>query len=144
MCEYFGIIHRLTTPYWPRANGEVERFNRNIGVVMRKAASAESVWQKELNMWLGAYRTKPHSSTGVPPAQLIFKFNYTQRLAQLCATRDFHRNDDDDIAVENDKAAKAYMKVVGDKRLRAVKCDLEVGDNVLFRIAQNETRRQFL
>ena len=30
MCGYFGIKHHLITPYWPRANGEVERFNRNL------------------------------------------------------------------------------------------------------------------
>ena len=109
---------------------------------MRKSASAESVWQRELNMWLAAYRTTPHSSTGVPPAQLVFKFNYTQRLAQLCATRDFYKNDDDDIAVENDKAAKAYMKLAGDKRLRAVKCDLEVGDSVLYKEANKHLKKK--
>jgi transposase InsO family protein len=27
MCKFFGIKHQLITPYWPRANGEVERFN---------------------------------------------------------------------------------------------------------------------
>ena len=30
-----GIKHRLTTPLWPRANGEVERQNRSLLKAMR-------------------------------------------------------------------------------------------------------------
>jgi hypothetical protein len=36
--ERSGFKHRLCTPYWPRANGEVERFMRNMGKVLRNAA----------------------------------------------------------------------------------------------------------
>ena len=28
--EYLGFRHRRITPYWPRANGEVERFMRTL------------------------------------------------------------------------------------------------------------------
>lgn len=29
LCKHFSM-HELMTPYWPRANGEVERFIQNI------------------------------------------------------------------------------------------------------------------
>jgi hypothetical protein len=137
-CKYFGIDHRFTTPYWPRANGEVERFMRNINKVMRNASVLSTCWRKEMNLFLGAYRSTPHSSTGVPPAQLVFKFNHTQRLAQICQERSFERNKDDDIALENDKIAKLKMKQSGDKHLRVKEADFRVGDKVLY---QEPSRR---
>ena len=88
MCEHFGIRHQLTTPYWPRANGEVERFNKNLNKVMKNAAATNTSWRKELNLFLGAYRATPHSTTDVAPAQLIFKFNATSRLSSLISSRD--------------------------------------------------------
>jgi transposase InsO family protein len=104
-CSYFGVKHRLITPYWPRANGEVERFNKNLSKVMKYASVLGTSWHKELNFFLGAYRATPHSSTGVPPAQLIYKYSSTQRLAQVCLERTFDRTNADELALENDKAA---------------------------------------
>ena len=132
MCEFFGIKHRLTTPYWPRANGEVERFMRNINKVMRNAAVVNECWQKELNLFLGAYRATPHSSTGVAPAELIFKFNNTQRLAQVCEDRQFERTKIDEIALENDRNAKLNIKKYGDKHLKVKISNFKVGDIVLY------------
>ena len=133
MCVHFGIKHQLITPYWPRANGEVERFNRNINKVMRNAAAENTSWKKELNLFLGSYRATPHSSTGVPPAQLLFKFNATSRLTTLLNTRSFNRNLDDEIAVANDCVSKAKMKSYGDKHLHVRGSNFQIGDLVLFK-----------
>jgi hypothetical protein len=132
MCTYFSIKHQLITPYWPRANGEVERFNRNLSKVMRNAAATNSSWKKELNLFLGAYRATPHSSTGVAPAQLIFKFNSTSRLSSLVKLRKVDSSCDDYLAIAKDKSSKTKMKVHGDKHLHVKEASLEVGDLVLF------------
>lgn len=82
-CAIYGIKHRLITLYWPRANGEIEQFNRNLTKVIRNADVSGIPWQRELNFFLGSYRTTPHCSTGVPPASLIFKFSSTSRLISI-------------------------------------------------------------
>jgi hypothetical protein len=130
MCKVFGIKHHTTTPYWPRANGEVERFNRNLSKVMKNAAADNSSWQKELQLFLGAYRATPHSSTGVAPAQLIFKYNATSRLVSLVQSGKVDRDVDDSRAIVNDSAAKNRMKEYGDKHLNVKGACLQIGDKV--------------
>ena len=133
MCKFFGIRHRLITPYWPRANGEAERFIRNLNKVMRNSAVNNTPWRKELNMFLGAYRATPHSSTGVAPANLIFKFNNISRLSSLVKFRKFDTSVDDTKAVQKDVLAKAKMKENGDKKLRVIEANFKVGDLVLYK-----------
>lgn len=72
-CSQFGIEHRKTTPYWPQANGEVERMNRTI--VKRLKISQEtdgSDWQWDLRMFALMQNSTPHSTTGVAPSILMF------------------------------------------------------------------------
>jgi hypothetical protein len=79
-CEYYGIKHRKTTPYHPPANGKAENFMRNLGSVIRNAIVEKKDWRQELNQFLRNYRSTPHSTTGVPPAILLFGENRTNRL----------------------------------------------------------------
>ena len=73
MCKFFGIQHRLITPYWARANAEVERFNRKLNKVMKNAVATNKPWKKELHLFLGAYRATPHSSTGGKTIEFNFQ-----------------------------------------------------------------------
>ena len=66
-----GIKRRLTTPLWPRANGEVERQNRSLLKAMRAAQAEKKDWRSELNKYLLAYRSTPHTMTGTSPAELL-------------------------------------------------------------------------
>nr|XP_006813361.1 PREDICTED: uncharacterized protein LOC102805368 [Saccoglossus kowalevskii] len=59
-----GIKHGRTTPRWPQANGEVKRQNNALLKCMRIAQAQGQDWKKELNKFLLAYRTTPHSTTG--------------------------------------------------------------------------------
>lgn len=151
MCESFGIKQRLITPYWPRANGEVERFNRNINKIIRVASTKQSTWREELYFYIGAYLATPHSSTGIPPAQLIFRFNRTARLVNISKHKDFQKSSLDEIAVGNDKAAKSHIEIHGNKHLRVTMNDFKIGDLVLlqdlnqkFKRKTNPKRRQEL
>ena len=70
--EAYGITHRTTPPMWPRANGEVERQNRTLLKAIRTAHAQGSNWKEDLKPFLLAYRTTPHSTTGVAPAEGCF------------------------------------------------------------------------
>ncbi|XP_029209128.2 uncharacterized protein K02A2.6-like [Acropora millepora] len=67
-----GIEHRKSTPLWPQANGKVERQNRTLLKSLKIADAEGKRWKEELNKFLLAYRTTPHSSTGATPAFLMF------------------------------------------------------------------------
>ena len=74
-CERAGIKHRLITPLWPRANGLVESFMKNIGKVLRTAKVDEVNWKIRLTEFLKNYRNSPHVTTGVSPASLSLRNN---------------------------------------------------------------------
>ena len=40
-----GINHQFNTPYWPQANGEIERFNKCLGKVIQTAVSEGKLWK---------------------------------------------------------------------------------------------------
>ena len=45
--KHLGFIHRKVTPYWPRANGEVERFMRTVKKVIEN-----KTWKQEMYTFL--------------------------------------------------------------------------------------------
>ncbi|XP_055600366.1 uncharacterized protein K02A2.6-like [Uranotaenia lowii] len=72
-CKEYCISHQKTAPYWPQANGEVERFNRSI--LKRLKICQEIVkadWKRELRNFLLMYNSTPHSITGTAPSALMF------------------------------------------------------------------------
>ena len=64
--SHHGIRLRCVTPYWPAANGEVERFNRTIGKAIQCIHAEGNDWRLHLDEFLLEYRTTPHSITGKP------------------------------------------------------------------------------
>ncbi|KAK3740154.1 hypothetical protein QZH41_003822 [Actinostola sp. cb2023] len=70
--QHMGIKHRKITPLWPEANGECERFMRNLKKICTTARIEHKNWQQELNKFLRNYRATPHSSTGVPPYTALY------------------------------------------------------------------------
>jgi transposase InsO family protein len=78
-----GLAHQRITPSWPRANGEVESFMKNLGKVLRTAAITGKDKEVELRQFLKAYRETPHLTTGVAPAKLMFVRYRTSGLPEL-------------------------------------------------------------
>lgn len=70
--ENNNIGRRPSTPLWPKAKGVVERPNRSLLKAMRVAHSEGRNWRKELQKFSLAYRSTPHTTTGVSPAKLLF------------------------------------------------------------------------
>lgn len=63
-----GFKDRRSTPCWPKANGEAERFMRNLGKAIRKL-QVEGKKQLETGdvftfLRIRNFRATPHSTTG--------------------------------------------------------------------------------
>ena len=122
-----GIEHRKATPLWPQADGDVERQNRTL-LKSLKIAEAEGKGRKEeLNKFLLAYRTTPHSSTGATPAFLMFGRELKTKLPQLRPNKSFLDEGMRDRDWNQELAGKMY----GDKRRHAVDNPIVPGDKVL-------------
>jgi len=63
-----GIRRTRTTPFHPRCDGLTERMNRTILAMLRATAyDNPDDWPDKLPAIMSAYRTMPHSTTGVTP-----------------------------------------------------------------------------
>ena len=78
-----GVKHLHTTPLWPRANGEVERQNKLLLKAIRATHAEGRNWREELNKFLMAYRSTPHSATGKSPAELLFRRVMKTKMPEL-------------------------------------------------------------
>ena len=109
-----GIKHRKITPLWPQANGEIERQNRSLLKRMKIAQVEREDWKKAVQTYLVAYRNTPHPSTGVCPAEFIFRRKLGTKLPEL---REVAKLDEE--VRDRDKDKKAKMKEYADTARRA-------------------------
>ena len=73
VCEMFGILKTRTTPYHPRSDGMVERFNRTLQAMLANlVAENQRDWDDHLPYVMMAYRSAKHESTGESPNYLMF------------------------------------------------------------------------
>ena len=70
-----GIKHIKVPPYHPASNGLAERAVRIFKEGYEKMEDGSV--QTKLSRFLLSYRTTPHSTTGVPPAELLMKRRLT-------------------------------------------------------------------
>ena len=120
-----GVEHRKTTPLWPQANGEVERQNKSLLKRMRIAQAEGKDWKDGVRKYLVAYRSTPHTTTGVRPAELLFGRKMRTKLPELR---------EEVLASEmrdRDSGMKAKAKVYADKKRNAKESDISPGDKVL-------------
>ncbi|KAK7114265.1 hypothetical protein V1264_000350 [Littorina saxatilis] len=100
-----GFKHRKITPLWPRGNAETERFMRTIKKTIKAALALHHSYEQAMYQFLLDYRTTPHSTTGVPPATLIFSRTLKTRLPHI--PESFR---DDSALRQRDAAQKQNMK----------------------------------
>ena len=73
LTRLYGIDHRLITPYHPRADGLVERKNKEVGRILKKQLlGATENWQQWLPVTQLALNLKELKRTGCSPFELMF------------------------------------------------------------------------
>ena len=107
-----GFRHRKTTPLWPEANGEAERFVRTIKKAISAARIKHRNWQYEMWVFLRNYRATPHTSTKVPPATAMMGREIRTRLPQDTHVR---LTAVDKQVKRSDEKAKEQMKKYADQ-----------------------------
>jgi hypothetical protein len=71
--EQFKIKHRMSTPYHPQANGQVEVTNRVLEAILTKTVQHHHKdWADRLPEALWAYRTTWRNTTGFTPYELVY------------------------------------------------------------------------
>ena len=124
-----GIQHRKSPPLWPQANGEVERQNRTLLKSLKEAEAEGKKWKAELDKFLLAYRTTPHSSTGATPAFLMFGRELKTKLPELRPNKSVL----DESTRDRDWNQKLAGKMYRDKQRHAVDNPITPGDKVLLK-----------
>ena len=78
-----GIKHIRTAPYHPASNGEAERFVQVFKHSLKAGRNDPGTLHQKLTRFLLTYRSTPHSTTGVSPAELFLKRQLRTRLDLL-------------------------------------------------------------
>ena len=79
--EKNGIRHIKMAPYHPSSNGQVERAVQSFKEGMKKNLSGSL--ETRLSKFLFHYRTAPHSTTGISPAELLMGRQLRSQLSLL-------------------------------------------------------------
>ena len=124
-----GFTHNKITPRHPKAQGQVEGFNK----LMNKTAAiarAEGVDLQEATYdMLQAYRETPHPATGTAPYKLLMNREIRTRLDHYPTERS---NRDEEIR-KRDSKYKEKVKSYHDRRNRAKEHKFKVGEAVLLK-----------
>lgn len=128
--KFKGIHLNHTSPYWPQANGEVERQNRSLLKRLKIANALYGDWRAEMDQYLEMYNNTAHSTTGKAPSELMqnrklrFKFPDFQDLETATPSNEFSDRD----AIQKQKGKERE-----DAKRRAKHSEIGEGDIVLMR-----------
>ena len=111
--SFLGFEHRKVTPYWPKANGEVERFMRTLEKAIRTANVEKNNWKQAMYLFLRQYRATPHSTTDLSPSEALNNQKLKIHLPQLA---DINENEHDSSIRKNYAKKKLKMKKYADKK----------------------------
>ncbi len=109
--EVLGIKAKYVTPKWPQGNAEAERFMQPLGKALKTAHIENRPWHQELSRFLQLYRTTLHTSTNVPPAELLFNRTVREKLPLLRNIVNRHKT-----AKKNERTKHEYNKEYADNK----------------------------
>ena len=84
-----GIHHTFSAPYHPATNGEAERFVQTFKHNMKCRQANSANISTCIHKFLLAYRTTPHTTTGISPSNLLMGRRIRSKLDLILP--DFHR-----------------------------------------------------
>ena len=128
----------FSTPLWSKGNAEAERFKQSLGKALKTAKIEQRPWKQEMNRFLLQYRTTPHCSTGVPPAELLFNRTVKGQLPVLHQKSNVNRHKE---ARDNERKRQEYNEKYDRRVHRSRKDEINVGDHVLVRQNSRVTAR---
>ena len=139
-CLETGIHFRNVTPYWPRANGEIERFFRTLKKTIQSSNLEGRQWQHDLFDFFLLYRSTTHCSTNESPSSLLMKRNIRNKLPSL---EEFLKAIEPKTGtVSFDSKSKAYQIKYNKRYSRKV--TINTGDKVLMnQIERNKLSTNF-
>ena len=71
--QKYGVKHRVTSPYHPQTNGQVESTNKTLENILAKpVAYKRRDWAQKLPEALWAYRTTWRNTIGFSPFKLVY------------------------------------------------------------------------
>lgn len=129
-CKTLSIHLNHSTPYWPQANGEVERQNRFLLKRLKISNALYGNWKTELDDYLILYINSPHSVTGQAPSELLQNRKLRYKLPQL---DDLSSTPPSTEFRDRDTQKKFEGKVREDNRRGAKRSEIEIGDKVLMK-----------
>lgn len=135
-CSQHGIHLQHSIPLWPQSNGEVEIQNKGIKRILQIAFAQKGNWKKMLQTYVSTYNKRPHSTTGVPPLELLLN-KKVRHLLPLEKGTELGNAITESIR-EKDKIKKDQIQCYSDKKRKARECDIELGDNVLMQNKRTE------
>lgn len=146
LVEKFQIKHKFSTPYHPKTNGLVERFNKTLCEALAKLTEEDKNWDLHIGSVLFAYRNKRHSSVKIDPFYLIYgrtarlpmdndekEMTMKERLSYLLEELPQIRRE---AKRQNDKSQEK-QKEYHDKKIKKRE-KFEIGDKVLYYNAAKE------
>jgi len=149
LMEKFEIKHNFSTPYHPKTNGLVERFNKTLCESLAKLSTENKNWDEKIPMVLFAYRTKHQKSTQMKPFYLVYgreenwlktqpdenneEANQLSRVEQLLTNLPEQRY----RAKEQNQKSQIKQKEYHDKRIK-IREPFKIGDKVLYYNAAKE------
>ncbi|XP_055542867.1 uncharacterized protein LOC129728448 [Wyeomyia smithii] len=142
-CREARIHLNHTSPYWPQANGEVERQNRSLLKRMNIAHALYNDWKAELDSFLELYNNTPHTITGKAPSELLQGRKSRSKLPQM---DDLETTPPSSDFRDRDFEKKMLQKDREDSRRKAKPSDIEEGDVVLMKnlLPTNKLSTNFL
>lgn len=130
LCRDYEVDMIRSAPRYPQANGQVERFNREIKKKVRIANGLGLNWKSELSKFLLVYHSTPHPALGGrTPAEVMFKRNIRDIIPQF----ETRNGAEDEEIREADAIYKWKAKKYVDKKRRAENRNLKQGDKVMMR-----------
>lgn len=132
-CEENGIKLVHSTPLWPRENGMVERFMKNLTRVLTIAKRTKQKPEIAVERLIYNYNRRPHSTTGEIPLIVMLGQDIFDQLPSIeTAWRD-EVSDDEEFSEMKilDATNKGKAKEYSDKYFHAKPSNIQIGDQVV-------------